>query len=836
VTPTPGATAFWPTVRLLLRFAHLRSRGRAERQRRLLGNRGDSGLGPAAGSMLLTIIAMGIHALAALALSNALELSPRVTAEVAGRRVVPAGCVRILAEETASHERVDVDRVRRYCREDPRFGSQEEPAAQATALVDHYRVRGPDGFVEGAGASPWAQTGAAMDPVASVVGSTVLVLWFVMLAFQGEGTDLDLQRRRHPMWEWLLSHPVDSRAVFLAEMLSPLAANAFVLTAPVFWIGVYWAAYDDFPLAVAIGILVGVPVSVAAGCLGKTIEIMALLRLAPRSRGAALGMLSWLGSTSYLLTVLVAFSPQVILAVARVLAPLAALGRWPLLAWACGLHGTPAASKGVAACWTAVALLIAACVHMAARATRRGLAGGFGDRPDAPVALSEAAPAWLRREPLYRKELLWLWRDRGALIQVFLIPLSIAGLQLFNFRHMLADATGGWHLMSGAAVVLGSYFLWVLGPRSLMSEGSALWIPLTWPRGLEDLLRTKARLWWMAAGVVVTPLLVITATRFPADAWKVALVALGWAAFSRTLSDKSVTLVGTPLASGEMEPVPKGRVWAASLGMVTFAVGILSQQWSVAFVGVVYSWMTSAALWQNFRARLPFLFDPWSEKLPRPPTLMHAMVSISVMVEGGAVLFGLAIVILGREGSGAARAVAYGLSAVVTCLAASAWLDGRGVPVGALWRWSDPLAATRATLGLATGVALGVALGVFGAGYGWAVEQLPEWGDALRAARQSLLADPSARVWLFVMAVGIAPLAEEFLFRGLLFRALDREWGGAKAVWGSACFFAIYHPPLAWIPVAIVGAVCAVLFRRSGHLLPSVLLHMSYNAVVVWTA
>ena len=30
----------------------------------------------------------------------------------------------------------------------------------------------------------------------------------------------------------------------------------------------------------------------------------------------------------------------------------------------------------------------------------------------------------------------------------------------------------------------------------------------------------------------------------------------------------------------------------------------------LAVTGVVYSWVTAAAMWQNFRARLPFLFDP----------------------------------------------------------------------------------------------------------------------------------------------------------------------------------------------------------------------------------
>jgi hypothetical protein len=47
------------------------------------------------------------------------------------------------------------------------------------------------------------------------------------------------------------------------------------------------------------------------------------------------------------------------------------------------------------------------------------------------------------------------------------------------------------------------------------------------------------------------------------------------------------------------------------------------------------------------------------------------------------------------------------------------------------------------------------------------------------------------------------------------------------AVAGSACFFAIYHPPVAWFPVGLVGAASALLFKRTRHLLPSVALHMA---------
>jgi membrane protease YdiL (CAAX protease family) len=137
---------------------------------------------------------------------------------------------------------------------------------------------------------------------------------------------------------------------------------------------------------------------------------------------------------------------------------------------------------------------------------------------------------------------------------------------------------------------------------------------------------------------------------------------------------------------------------------------------------------------------------------------------------------------------------------------------------------------------VAFGLALGLALATVAIAYLRLIEQLPEWGHSLRATSEYLARHPGQRWWMAVMAVGFAPLAEEYLFRGLLYRALDREWGGARAVWGSACFFAVYHPAEAWVPVGLMGAASAVLFKRSGHLAPSVFLHMAYNAVVVWAA
>src|SRR5262249_4309379 len=158
-----------------------------------------------------------------------------------------------------------------------------------------------------------------------------------------------------------------------------------------------------------------------------------------------------------------------------------------------GRASLPAA---VLAGWLFAAAVITLCLWLSARATRLGLAGGFGGTAKVFTVREPATSRKpLLRDPLLRKELLWVSRDRGAVVQAILIPLTLGLMQAYNLRGIAAHATAAWHSLCGLAVICGTYFLLVLGPRSLVSEGPALWITLTWPRGLESLLKAKALLW-----------------------------------------------------------------------------------------------------------------------------------------------------------------------------------------------------------------------------------------------------------------------------------------------------------------------------------------------------
>lgn len=845
-----AAVGFWRTVWLLLVASRRRSDGRRLRQRQLLNNRGATNWG-GLGQVLSVAFMLFLHGAAAVAVITAVEASQAIDFERQGKLIVSGWFIDEARNQAAAASGAtntgDQPSDEDYRDQAERIVKRD--GGDTTAVERRLRrmvaTAGAEGLITEDDAQPGLSALARSGAIASILGSVLLIWWFAMLVCQGEGLELDLQRRRHPMWEWLLSHPVDAGAVFFAEMLSPLTANPTYWAAPVF-AGILYGTAQGVGIGVIAAIAIGVPVTVTAACLGKAAEIAAMLRLPARSRGALIGILSWFGYATMLATFFsIGIMPRVAATIARWLPASAA--PWPILGLFLGLDtdGEFSFLRGMLFCWAICALLIAVATIFSARSVRHGLSGAFAadTLPRRP-----AKKVRFGREPLFRKEYLWFVRDRSALVQTILIPVTVAAFQLFNLRGIVQHAADTWYYLSGTAIFFGTYFLWVLGPKSLTSEGTALWIALTWPRGLESVLKAKAWLWSMIASAIVVAVLATSCWFFPHDWWRIALVGIGWFFFARSMAEKSVTLVTVVSESGEPEKVSNGRRWAAQLGMLTFAIGITTQQWNLAIVGIVYSWITAAAMWENLRARLPYLYDPWSETLPPPPTLMHAMVSISILIECASVVTGVMFAIGGKESLGIAQGCGYAICAVAVSVGVSNFMSARGVNPEQIWTWRDAandgpddvswfhryVAANRKDVRwLLYGVAGGVLLALMAHGFLMAAQLLvPSIAETIRTSQEQMRGIPGLATAYAIIAIGFAPFAEEYLFRGLVFRTLDRQWGGWKAICGAAAFFAIYHPPLAWAPVFLVGASNCLLFKRSGRLAPTVVLHMTYNAII----
>ena len=555
-TELPQPPGFWRTVFLLLGATKRKASGRRKRQQELLYNRaGRRAMNwTSIGFGLTALLMFLLNGLCSLAIHEAVHSGQLMQAAQNGRIVVSSSFMR---EARFANSTVNPDYFRR---EAERIAERQggDAAAIEKELQEAARTRGMHAFIDSDQAAPGLSAVATAGPIPAMLGSFMLLWWAVMLVFQGEGLEVDLQRRRHPIWEWLFTHPVSPGAVFLAEMLAPIAANPIYWGAPLF-VGLLYGMIYGLGPGIAAAFLIGIPVSIAAACLGKALEIAVVLRFAPRSRGAVVGIMSWLGYASMMLFFVGALTMPRIVAASAKLVVLVAVLPWPWLRWFLGaqLDGSFSFVSGMFGCWVVSGVAIAASVWFSVWGAQQGLAGNFA-AADALRAHSPKESARYGKEPLYRKEFLWFVRDRSAIVQTILVPLTVAGLQLFNLRGMLRYAQGSWNYLCGAAILFGTYFLWVLGPKSLTSEGTALWIPLTWPRGLESLLKAKAWLWSMISSGIVALILLYTAFLFSAEIWKIALVGVGWFFFSRSMAEKSVTLVTVTSSSGEHEKIPRG--------------------------------------------------------------------------------------------------------------------------------------------------------------------------------------------------------------------------------------------------------------------------------------
>jgi membrane protease YdiL (CAAX protease family) len=94
---------------------------------------------------------------------------------------------------------------------------------------------------------------------------------------------------------------------------------------------------------------------------------------------------------------------------------------------------------------------------------------------------------------------------------------------------------------------------------------------------------------------------------------------------------------------------------------------------------------------------------------------------------------------------------------------------------------------------------------------------------------------------LYVFAlfgIGVAPLFEEVIFRGFLFRAFFEIGGSSLAIFSTALLFTMLHIPQIWgswaavVLIFIVGYILSAVRARSGSLIPSFIIHTTYNAML----
>jgi membrane protease YdiL (CAAX protease family) len=94
--------------------------------------------------------------------------------------------------------------------------------------------------------------------------------------------------------------------------------------------------------------------------------------------------------------------------------------------------------------------------------------------------------------------------------------------------------------------------------------------------------------------------------------------------------------------------------------------------------------------------------------------------------------------------------------------------------------------------------------------------------------------DPSRRVPLIILAVVIAPISEEFVFRGFLYGVLKRYAGGLSALFFSGLLFALIHMHIpSLLPLFLLGCVLTFAYELSGSLLVPMAMHALFNTLTL---
>jgi membrane protease YdiL (CAAX protease family) len=86
--------------------------------------------------------------------------------------------------------------------------------------------------------------------------------------------------------------------------------------------------------------------------------------------------------------------------------------------------------------------------------------------------------------------------------------------------------------------------------------------------------------------------------------------------------------------------------------------------------------------------------------------------------------------------------------------------------------------------------------------------------------------------------VGVVAVVEEYIFRGLMYHALD-SWRGARwAIWGSTGGFILFHigwlSPLQWLAALIIGLIFALIRWRAGGIIGLIVTHGLIDLGAVW--
>lgn len=418
---------------------------------------------------------------------------------------------------------------------------------------------------------------------------------------------------------------------------------------------------------------------------------------------------------------------------------------------------------------------------------------------------------------ILRKEWLAVLRDRQMMAQVLVVPPFLLAMNYFVTPSMsgksvatMAYGVGLYCSLGGSMQVLGS-------------EGRALWLLYALPTTLRQVLARKIVAWSVFTTLFsLVPILMFELREGPRTVGALVsdcvFVTIGAVGATRLMG--SLSILGAEPMSDTVRRNPKMRFVYLMFGLASvYMIGLLQEGVHARLAGAVVFLTLVYAIWQRACERLDHLLDPVLV-VREGVTLLDGASALLVFV----LLQGLSLLVLMWLDVGSVFArlgLAFLVSAAVTTILLLFVIARRGGSLMRIVGLELPRGNTQKWVVIAA--AVGVGLG-FGASR--AVSSLRDFVPTNTWPLEGGLV-------LVLAGVLAAPIVEELLFRGVVYRGLARSLRPSWAAIWSALLFAVMHPLPSWPIIFLVGIALAAMYERSRWLPASMLMHAAYNATVL---
>jgi len=88
------------------------------------------------------------------------------------------------------------------------------------------------------------------------------------------------------------------------------------------------------------------------------------------------------------------------------------------------------------------------------------------------------------------------------------------------------------------------------------------------------------------------------------------------------------------------------------------------------------------------------------------------------------------------------------------------------------------------------------------------------------------------KIYFGILAIVVAPMAEETLFRGILYPTIKQLGYPRLALWGTSIFFSATHLSIStFLPLVFLAIILTFLYEETDNLLAPVVAHSVFNAI-----